>query len=614
MIQITDLNKSYGKQVLFKNIFFTVNKKERVGLVGRNGHGKSTLFSLLLGQEEYDTGTISIPKNYVIAHLDQHIKFTTDTVLKEGCLGLPSDQKYDHWRVEETLMGLGFSQDDFHRHPSEFSGGYQVRLNLAKILVSNPDLLLLDEPTNYLDVISIRWIIKFLRSWQREMILITHDRSFMDSVTTHTMFIHRQKIRKIAGNTEKLYSQIVLEEEVHEKTRVNDEKKRKEVEVFISRFRAKARLAGMVQSRIKALEKKENLQKLERISSLELSFNAAPFAAKYMMNAENVSFSYNSSPPYLIEDFNISIKKTDRIGVIGKNGKGKSTLLKLLSKTVEPIKGEVRNHPNLKTGYFAQTNKMELDPKKTVYEEIMSSDSNCSIQRARTISGSLMFEGDHSLKAISVLSGGEKSRVMLGKILTSPCHLLLLDEPTNHLDMESCDSLMSAMDSFDGAVVLVTHNEMYLHTLVNRLIVFDRNKISIYEGTYQNFLDDIGWEVDDDSKVNKAKKRKKINLSKKAIRKLRADIVKEKAKALTPFKNDTKKTEIRIENMEKELKQISKNLLQASEQGDGNAISDLSKTNHHLELQLEELYKKLDNLTHSYEKKSKEFEEKLDQL
>ncbi len=287
MIQVTGLNKSYGRQVLFKNICFNINKKERVGLVGRNGHGKSTLFRLLLGKEEIDSGTISIPKNYIIAHLDQHIHFTEETVLKEGCRGLPSEAKYDHWRVEETLMGLGFSPNDFYRHPSQLSGGYQVRLNLAKILVSNPDLLLLDEPTNYLDIVSIRWFAKFLRSWEKEMILITHDRSFMDSVTTHSMHIHRQKIKKISGNTEKLYNLIAQEEEIYEKTRANDEKKRRDIEVFIRRFRAKARLAGMVQSRIKALNKNEKREKLEKIQTLELSFNATPFAAKYMMSVEN---------------------------------------------------------------------------------------------------------------------------------------------------------------------------------------------------------------------------------------------------------------------------------------------------------------------------------------
>jgi len=612
MIQVTDLNKSYGKQNLFNNISFNINKKERVGLVGRNGHGKSTLFRLILGKEETDSGAISIPKNYIIAHLEQHIRFTADTILEEGCLGLPPDQQYNHWQVEEALMGLGFTLDDFHRHPSELSGGYQVRLDLVKILVSNPDLLLLDEPTNYLDVVSIRWFTKFLKSWPRELILITHDRSFMDSVTTHTMAIHREGIKKIAGSTEKIYNQIAQEEEIYEKTRVNDEKKRSEVETFIRRFRAKARLAGMVQSRIKALNKSEKREKLQNIQSLEFSFNSAPFAAKFMMSAVDISFSYNG-PPNLIEDFHLSIKKDDRIGVIGKNGKGKSTLLKILSQTLTPITGEIKNHPNLKIGYFGQTNKIELNPQKNVYEEIMVSDPKCTPQKARTIAGSLMFGGDEALKKISFLSGGEKSRVLLGKIITQPSHLLLLDEPTNHLDMESCDSLLSAMDVFDGAVVLVTHNEMFLHALANRLIVFDRNRISIYEGSYQNFLNEIGWENDKPPRENGERKSQKRNLSKKDLRKLRAQTLKEKERTLTPFKRDIKKTELQIEKTEGESSSIHREIIEASEQGKGNIIQDLSKKNHDLEFQLKELYKKLDNLTCSYEEKSKEFETKLNQ-
>ena len=610
MIQVTDLNKSYGKQNLFNNISFNINKKERVGLVGRNGHGKSTLFRLILGKEETDSGAISIPKNYIIAHLEQHIRFTADTILEEGCLGLPPDQQYNHWQVEEALMGLGFTLDDFHRHPSELSGGYQVRLDLVKILVSNPDLLLLDEPTNYLDVVSIRWFTKFLKSWPRELILITHDRSFMDSVTTHTMAIHRERIKMIAGSTEKIYNQIAQEEEIYEKTRVNDEKKRKEVEVFIRRFRAKARLAGMVQSRIKALNKSEKREKLQNIQSLEFSFNSAPFAAKFMLSAADISFSYNG-PPNLIEDFHLSIRKDDRIGVIGKNGKGKSTLLKILSQTLVPVTGEIKNHPNLKIGYFGQTNKIELNPQKNVYEEIMVSDPKCTPQKARTIAGSLMFGGDEALKKISFLSGGEKSRVLLGKIITQPSHLLLLDEPTNHLDMESCDSLLSAMDVFDGAVVLVTHNEMFLHALANRLIVFDRNRISIYEGSYQNFLNEIGWENDKPPRENGERKSQKRNLSKKDLRKLRAQTLKEKERTLTPFKRDIKKTELQIEKTEGESSSIHREIIEASEQGKGNIIQDLSKKNHDLEFQLKELYKKLDNLTCSYEEKSKEFEAKL---
>jgi ATP-binding cassette subfamily F protein 3 len=232
MIQVSNLDKSYGQQVVFDNIGFTVNPGERVGLVGRNGHGKTTLFRMLIGQEHPDSGNISIPAGYRTGHLSQHIRFTENTVLKEACLSLPAsdDGRDETYKAETILNGLGFSMEDYRLDPGDLSGGFQVRLNIAKVLASDPNLLLLDEPTNYLDIVSLRWLSQFLRSWKKELIIITHDRNFMDNITTHTMAIHRCRIRKEAGPTEKVYQQLLLEEEIHEKTRVNDEKKRKEVE------------------------------------------------------------------------------------------------------------------------------------------------------------------------------------------------------------------------------------------------------------------------------------------------------------------------------------------------------------------------------------------------
>ena len=274
MIQISNLSKAYGTQIIFDNVGFTVNAGERIGLVGRNGHGKTTLLRMITGEERPDSGDISIPNNYMVGYLSQHLIFSEDSVLKEGCLGLkPSDDGRDEsYKVETILMGLGFSTEDFCRNPLELSGGYQVRLNLAKLLVSEPNMLLLDEPTNYLDIISIRWLTRFLSSWRGELILITHDRDFMDGVSTHTMGIHRNKIRKIAGPTHKLYQQILMEEEVHEQTRLNEEKKRKDVEQFINRFRAQATRARAVQSKIKALRRNGRLEKMSEIKDLEFEF------------------------------------------------------------------------------------------------------------------------------------------------------------------------------------------------------------------------------------------------------------------------------------------------------------------------------------------------------
>ena len=439
MLQVTNIDKSYGKQVLFDGVSFTVNPRERVGLIGRNGHGKSTLFRMILGEEHQDSGTITVLSGYTMGHLSQHIHFTENTVLQEACLSLPNNEDHidETYKAEAILHGLGFTNEDFNTPPSSLSGGYQVRLNLAKVLVSETNLLLLDEPTNYLDIVSIRWLTRFLRAWRNELIIITHDREFMDSVTTHTMIIHRCKIRKIAGGTQKLYDQILMEEEIYEKTRQNDEKKRKEIEQFINRFRAQATKASAVQSRIKALARHEKLDKLEEIKTLDFKFRSAPFEAKWLMTIEDLLFSFSSGNPKLIEGLSFAVGKKDRIAVIGKNGKGKTTLLNLLSNELSPTSGEVKVHSNTKIAYFGQTNINRLMPSRTALEEIMESHPDHSHTIARSICGLMMFEGDSALKKVNVLSGGEKSRVLLGKLLVSPSNLLLLDEPTNHLDMES---------------------------------------------------------------------------------------------------------------------------------------------------------------------------------
>lgn len=493
MIHFSGVTKSYGKQILFEDISFSINRGEKVGLVGRNGHGKSTLIAMLLKEVEPDSGTITFPKGYKIAHLEQHLKFTKPTVLEECSLGLPEGEEYNTWLVEKVLFGLGFIEADMDRSPEEFSGGYQIRMNLAKLLVSSPDMLLLDEPNNYLDIVTIRWLEEYLREWESELVLITHDRSFMDEVVTHSVAIHRGKSVKTKGNTEKLYEQILQAEEIYEKTRANEAKKRKQEEEFIARFKAKASFASRAQSRVKKLEKQGEMKELSKIEDLELYFNSASFAANQMLSIEELSFRYSPDLPFLIENFSLGVLPNDRICIIGKNGKGKSTLLRLLAGELSPVSGKVSKHMSLKEAYFGQTNKLRMDESRTIVEEIASTDTSCTEAKARSIAGGLMFSGDLALKKIKVLSGGEKSRVLLGKILVTPAHVLYLDEPTNHLDMQSCDALIEAVDAFDGAVVMVTHNEAHIRSVANKLIVFDRDKVSFYLGGYDDFLKDVGW-------------------------------------------------------------------------------------------------------------------------
>jgi ATP-binding cassette subfamily F protein 3 len=617
MIRVENLKKSFVGQKLFDGANFKIGARERVGLVGRNGHGKTTLFRMIMGEESSDEGAITIPRNYRIGIVRQSLGFTERTVLEEGMKGLPADRKHNHWEVEKILAGLGYSQRDMQRHPGEFSGGFQVRLNLAKAIVSEPDLLLLDEPTNYLDITSIRWVEKYLVKWPHEIMLITHDRGFMDKVVTHVLGIHRKKIRKISGNTEKYYTQIAQDEEVYEKTRQNDERRKKEINQFISRFRAKARLASMVQSRIKTIKKMEKKDKLDQLKTLEFSFRSKPFRGKHALRVEHQSFSYDSNIP-LIKDLSFSVNSGDRICIVGKNGKGKTTLLKILAGVLTPDAGSIVYNPNIEIGFFEQTNVQSLIATRTVEEEIAYAHEDVDRQRARDICGAMMFEGDAALKKIGVLSGGEKSRVLLGKILAAPVNLLLLDEPTNHLDMDSCDALLAALDSFDGTVIIVTHNEMFLHALADRLVVFQNEAVHLFEGSYQEFLDKEGWSDEVDEKGGRTGMPEDMpvsaKLSKKAIRRIRSEIVVEKSLKIKPLDKQIKQVEEDIDLLEKNVHILNEAMINASQSNDGRKISEISQEIHKGQASIERLFAEMEQLYHDKEQAESYFNKKLKEI
>ena len=583
MIRVENLTKGFGDRLLLDEISFTLTAKQRVGLVGQNGHGKTTLFQMINGDEQPDSGSVIIPKNYRIVYVQQDLEFTADTALEEGMRALPSQERDRSWKVEKILAGLGFSEKDYHRHPTQFSGGLQVRLNLVKALVSEPDLLLLDEPTNFLDITSIRWIEQFLKTWPHELLLITHDRSFMDKVVTHTMGIHRRKVRKISGNTAKYYNQIAQDEEVYEKTRINDERRRKEIQQFITRFRAKARLANLVQSRIKTLKKMEKKEKLEQVRLLDFSFRSCPSPAKRILTAQNLNFAYEHGKD-LITGFNVTIEVGEKVCIVGKNGKGKTTLLKLLAGELSPQAGETVYHPSIVKGFFEQTNVKSLVNSRTVEEEILYSYPDMDRQRARNICGAMMFGGDDALKKIGVLSGGEKSRVMLGKLLATPVNLLLLDEPTNHLDMESCDALLAALEFFDGTVIMVTHNEMFLHTLAERLIVFQNDQIEVYDGSYREFLEIDGWHEKTPPTRKSAgqipQREATVRLTKKEVRRKRSDIIAQRSKITGPLEKRIIGLEDDIEHHENELDRLHQAMQQASQKQDGQKIAELARAIH----------------------------------
>ena len=624
MIQVQNVSKSFGVQVLLDGASMLVGDHERVGLVGRNGCGKSTLFKMILGQECLDGGSIDIPKKFTLGYLQQHLNFTHATVHEEACSVLKPNE--DGWieehKVEAILFGLGFDEESMHKSPMLLSGGFQIRLNLAKVLASEPDMLLLDEPTNYLDIVSMRWLSRFLRSWKGEVLLITHDHHFMDEVCTHTAGIFRHKIRKVKGSVEKLRETVAEEEEVAQRTQENEAKKKAQLEQVIERFRYKAAKAAMVQSKIKAAAKLATGERLTHERNLEFSFTEAGFPGKRMLQIKGLSFAYPNRTedgtvqgmgPELITDLTMEVFKGDRIAIIGPNGRGKTTLLNLIAKELSPTAGEISHNPNLQINYFGQTNINRLNLDNTVEEEIASAiEEVAQKSRARGLAGLMMFSGDAALKKVKVLSGGERSRVLLGKILASPCNMLLLDEPTNHLDMESIESLIDALDDYEGTAMVVTHDEELLHAFATRLVVFDGGKCRIFEGTYADFLEKVGWASEKKPGGSESANIKVSNIDVKTDaptsaprakedRKARADYIAERSKVVKPLEKKLAKLEEDIAKAEALGGELEAKLVTASESGDGNAITAIAKD-------MDDNKKKVDQLYEEWERVSAELE------
>jgi ATP-binding cassette subfamily F protein 3 len=587
MIQFTNLSKSFGGQTLFNNVNLKLLSNQKIGLIGRNGSGKSTLFKIILGEEGYDGGELGIPKNYKIGTLRQHLSFTEDTVLKECALVLSGEDKYNFYKVEKLLFGLGFTSEDLEKDPMSFSGGYQIRINLAKLLATQPQMLLLDEPTNYLDILSLRWLKRFIREFKGEVIIITHDRDFMDSVTTHTMGLQRKGIQIIEGNTKKYDENLSLSDETYEKTRQNQEKKIKELEDFIARNKARASTAALAQSKVKTLEKMEVMENLEGENSLYFNFNYKETPSKVTLRAEDLGFGYNSNEP-LFKNISFALENGKCLAIIGKNGKGKSTLLNYISEELPQQEGTKTMHPLTNVAHFGQTNIERLNTKNTVAQEINSVVKSMSISQIRAICGTMMFSGDAADKKIEVLSGGERSRVMLGKIIATPANLLLLDEPTNHLDMQSIDALCGAINSFKGSTIMVTHSEMLLRRLANSLIIFHKGGASYFDGNYDDFLEKIGWEDE------KGEKKKKPKVNQKDYKKQKAILIQARSKESSPYKKEVSLYEDEISALEEELAKENSKLADASNANDNSAIMELSQNIAKINTQIEDLFLKLE--------------------
>ncbi len=609
MIQLTNLSKSFGGQTLFNDVNLKLNHGQKIGLVGRNGSGKSTLFKIILGDESHDSGEVAIPKNYRIGTLKQHLVFTESTVREECALVLSEDEQWNFYKIEKLLFGLGFTEEDLDKDPLSFSGGYQIRINLVKLLATEPNMLLLDEPTNYLDIISLRWLKGFIKEFDGEVIIITHDRDFMDSVTTHTMGVQRKSLHMVQGNSYKYYATLELADETYEKTKANQDKKRKELEEFVARNKARASTAALAQSKQKELDKMDDMEDLATDANLSFNFNYKETPAKIIFRAEELGFGYNPDEP-LFNNITFAMEKGKRLAIIGKNGKGKSTLLNYIAGELPLQQGKLDFHPSTQFAHFGQTNIERLNVKNTVVDEIASMSKEIGIPQARNIAGRMMFSGELGDKKIEVLSGGERSRVMLGKIIATPANLLFLDEPTNHLDMQSIDALADAIENFKGSLIMVTHSEMLLHRLADALIIFHKGGAEYFDGTYAEFLEKIGWEEEEGTKP----KKKKPKINHKERKALRKAVTKERNEVRKEYTKEIKLCEEKIEVLESEMAVKNEALEKASNTGDNDIIMELSREVGLVQQEIDAFFERLEVATEKDDEIVAEYELKLEEI
>ncbi|OIO35896.1 MAG: hypothetical protein AUJ74_04510 [Candidatus Omnitrophica bacterium CG1_02_44_16] len=523
MIIINNLTKAYGEKTLFKDISLNINRGEKIGLIGPNGAGKSTLFHLLLGEAEPSAGAIQVQKNIRVGYLPQESSFQSAlTVLQELTQGdeiIMRFQKEKHeleenkeagssrygdvlhelevlgffeleHRAEKILMGLGFKESDFNKPIAHMSGGWQMRTLLAKLLVYNYDILLLDEPTNYLDLNAALWLKDYLKNFDGTFVMISHDKDFLTDVTNYTFILEHGTIAKVKGSYEH-YEQIREERRVYmEKKFSEQEKKRLQLEKFVSRFHAQPNKAAAVRNKRKTLERMEEviLPPDPRDSIRQFRFPQARPSGQRVIELEKISKSYGELQVY--RDMDFEIERGERAVLVGENGAGKSTLLKILSGVIPIDSGTRSVGYNVDLGYFSQTRLDTLNPENTVFNEAYSAVSgNMSQEVIRTILGAFLFTGDDADKMVSVLSGGEKSRLNLAKFLINPPNFLLLDEPTTHLDVDAVDALIRAMTEYQGTIVFISHDIHFVRSVANIVYEVKEGHLRKFYGNFDYYIE-----------------------------------------------------------------------------------------------------------------------------
>ena len=496
MLTIDHISMEFSSRPVLDDITFLVNRKERIALVGKNGAGKTTLLRLIAGEYQPTAGRIARETDMTIGYLPQVMLFQDNRTLREevmkvkderisGLVDEGNDARFIA-EMDRTIIGLGFERRDFDRPCTEFSGGWRMRIELAKILLSHPDLLLLDEPTNHLDIESIQWLEDFLKASQSAVLMVSHDRAFIDNVCNRTIEITLGRIYDYNVN----YSRFVeLRKERHEqqvRAYQNQQKMIQETEDFIERFRYKATKAVQVQSRIKQLEKLERLEvDLEDTSRLNLRFPPAPRSGDFPLIVEDLRKDFGDHNVF--HDVTFTIRRGEKVAFVGKNGEGKSTLVKCIMGQLDYL-GNLKIGHNVKIGYFAQNQAALLDENLTVFETIDYVAVGDIRTKIRDILGAFMFGGEASEKKVKVLSGGERSRLAMIRLLLEPCNLLILDEPTNHLDMQSKDVLKAALQDFNGTVICVSHDRDFLNGLVEKVYEFGGGRVKEHLGGIYDFL------------------------------------------------------------------------------------------------------------------------------
>ena len=598
MFAAENLTVDFTGTPLFEDISFLINPKEKIALVGKNGAGKSTLLKIFAGLQQPSHGRVVLPKNATIGYLPQHLLVKDEkTVLDEVKSAFSNlidtqklldklteelasrtdyeSQEYNDLieavamynerltlmgaanmmgEIEKTLLGLGFLRSDFERNTSEFSGGWRMRIELAKILLSHPDILLLDEPTNHLDIESIQWLEQFLATNSGALLLVSHDRAFLDAVTSRTIEISLGRIYDYKANYSRYLELRAEQREQQLRAFENQQKMIADTEDFIERFRYKATKAVQVQSRIKQLEKIQRIEVDEEDNSaLRLKFPPAPHSGVLPVDIEGLVKRYDSL--LVLDGIDMQISRGEKVAFVGKNGEGKSTLVKCIMNEVE-FSGKLKLGHGVKIGYFAQNQASLLDENLTVFETIDFAAVGDIRTKIRDILGAFMFGGAASDKKVKVLSGGERSRLAMIKLLLEPANLLILDEPTNHLDMRSKDVLKEAIRAFDGTVILVSHDRDFLDGLVTKVYEFANHKAKLHLGGIKEFLEEKKIE-----NLNEIERRTAVVNIKSADNtpsdnKLAYEARKELSRKIKKIERNVADTEVEIEKLEGDLADI----------------------------------------------------------